>query len=235
MRRLTPGQDGHAKSSAPTITAKKVGSVGTADHGHCPGGRRPHRRPGCYQIRTIISRNRFLLGQHVRHDPIFITVPLGFNVPEMKLDCPSKLVCVDHSAIIDLARLAQLHAPGPVVGRVRHGRYERTHWAKPVVNTNGWSCKTPSNSQNSPRLTRTTRRVIVTVRSNPLHQGKAVPALAHRPHYPERTERAATRRRIKVMIAAEAANQAIPYSQPPMTSVGQWTPSQTLDQPTIPA
>ena len=46
-----------------------------------------------------------------QHDPLFITVPLGFNVPEMKMDCPSKLVCVDHPATIDLTRLATVLAP----------------------------------------------------------------------------------------------------------------------------
>jgi hypothetical protein len=40
-----------------------------------------------------------------QHDPLFITVPLGFNVPAMSMDCPSGLVCVDHPGTIDLSRL----------------------------------------------------------------------------------------------------------------------------------
>jgi hypothetical protein len=37
-------------------------------------------------------------------DPLYITVPLGFNEP-MNMDCPSGLVCVDHPGTIDLTRL----------------------------------------------------------------------------------------------------------------------------------
>jgi hypothetical protein len=40
-----------------------------------------------------------------RHDPLFITVPLGFDVKPMNMDCPSGLVCVDHPGTIDLSRL----------------------------------------------------------------------------------------------------------------------------------
>jgi hypothetical protein len=38
-------------------------------------------------------------------DPLYITVPLGFNVPAMSMECPSALVCVDHPGTIDLSRL----------------------------------------------------------------------------------------------------------------------------------
>jgi|SRR5665213_1874171 len=38
-------------------------------------------------------------------DPLYITVPLGFNVPAMSMECPSSLVCVDHPGTIDLSRL----------------------------------------------------------------------------------------------------------------------------------
>ena len=38
-------------------------------------------------------------------DPLYITVPLGFNVPAMSMECPSGLVCVDHPGSIDLSRL----------------------------------------------------------------------------------------------------------------------------------
>jgi hypothetical protein len=38
-------------------------------------------------------------------DPLYITVPLGFTVPAMKMECPSGLVCVDHPGTIDLSRL----------------------------------------------------------------------------------------------------------------------------------
>lgn len=38
-------------------------------------------------------------------DPLYITVPLGFTVPAMSMECPSTLVCVDHPGTIDLSRL----------------------------------------------------------------------------------------------------------------------------------
>lgn len=38
-------------------------------------------------------------------DPLYITVPLGFTVPTMSMECPSTLVCVDHPGTIDLSRL----------------------------------------------------------------------------------------------------------------------------------
>ena len=38
-------------------------------------------------------------------DPLYITVPLGFMVPSMSLECPSGLVCVDHPGTIDLSAL----------------------------------------------------------------------------------------------------------------------------------
>jgi hypothetical protein len=38
-------------------------------------------------------------------DPLFITVPLGFDQPMNMIDCPAKLVCVDHPGTIDLRRL----------------------------------------------------------------------------------------------------------------------------------
>lgn len=40
-----------------------------------------------------------------QHDPLYITVPLGFTVPANMQDCPSGLVCVDHPGTIDLTRL----------------------------------------------------------------------------------------------------------------------------------
>jgi hypothetical protein len=39
------------------------------------------------------------------HDPLYITVPLGFTVKPMSMDCPNGLVCVDHPGTIDLRRL----------------------------------------------------------------------------------------------------------------------------------
>src|SRR5579875_1146666 len=39
------------------------------------------------------------------YDPLYITVPLGFNQPMSMIDCPSGLVCVDHPGTIDLRRL----------------------------------------------------------------------------------------------------------------------------------
>ena len=38
-------------------------------------------------------------------DPLYITVPLGFNVPMSMQQCPSTLVCVDHPGTVDLTRL----------------------------------------------------------------------------------------------------------------------------------
>ena len=38
-------------------------------------------------------------------DPLYITVPLGFTVPMMSMECPAGLVCVDHPGTIDLSRL----------------------------------------------------------------------------------------------------------------------------------
>jgi len=38
-------------------------------------------------------------------DPLYITVPLGFTVPTMKMECPSALACVDHPGTIDLSAL----------------------------------------------------------------------------------------------------------------------------------
>jgi hypothetical protein len=40
-----------------------------------------------------------------QHDPLYITVPLGFDVKPMSMDCPSGLVCVDHPGTIDMRRL----------------------------------------------------------------------------------------------------------------------------------
>lgn len=39
------------------------------------------------------------------YDPLYITVPLGFKVPTMTMDCPTGLVCVDHPGTIDWSRL----------------------------------------------------------------------------------------------------------------------------------
>ncbi len=40
-----------------------------------------------------------------QHDPLYITVPLGFDVPMNMQDCPAMLVCVDHPGTIDMTRL----------------------------------------------------------------------------------------------------------------------------------
>jgi len=39
-----------------------------------------------------------------QHDPLYITVPLGFAPAKMQ-ECPAGLVCVDHPATADLSRL----------------------------------------------------------------------------------------------------------------------------------
>ncbi len=46
-----------------------------------------------------------------QHDPLYITVPLGFSVPMNMQDCPAKLVCVDHPGTIDLSRLESALKP----------------------------------------------------------------------------------------------------------------------------
>ncbi|HEY3833232.1 MAG TPA: hypothetical protein VGO03_13125 [Acidimicrobiia bacterium] len=40
-----------------------------------------------------------------QHDPLYITVPLGFSVPMNMEQCPQGLICVDHPGTIDLTRL----------------------------------------------------------------------------------------------------------------------------------
>jgi hypothetical protein len=40
-----------------------------------------------------------------QHDPLYITVPLGFAAKPMTMDCPNGLVCVDHPGTIDMRRL----------------------------------------------------------------------------------------------------------------------------------
>jgi hypothetical protein len=40
-----------------------------------------------------------------RTAPLYITVPLGFSVPKMSMDCPAGVTCVDHPTKIDLSRL----------------------------------------------------------------------------------------------------------------------------------
>lgn len=39
------------------------------------------------------------------YDPLYITVPLGFAVPEIKMQCPQGLVCVDHPPTVDLSAI----------------------------------------------------------------------------------------------------------------------------------
>jgi hypothetical protein len=38
-------------------------------------------------------------------DPLYVVVPLGFKVKQMKMECPAKLVCVDHPGTLDMTRL----------------------------------------------------------------------------------------------------------------------------------
>jgi len=40
-----------------------------------------------------------------QYDPLYITVPLGFSQKMNMIQCPAKLVCVDHPGTIDLRRL----------------------------------------------------------------------------------------------------------------------------------
>jgi hypothetical protein len=60
---------------------------------------------------TSSSSSKCEVGANYKHapakdfDPLYITVPLGFSVPMNMIDCPSRLVCVDHPGKIDLTRL----------------------------------------------------------------------------------------------------------------------------------
>ena len=38
-------------------------------------------------------------------DPLYVLVPLGFDLPAMSMECPSGLVCVDHPGTLDLTRI----------------------------------------------------------------------------------------------------------------------------------
>ena len=44
-------------------------------------------------------------------DPLYITVPLGFSQPMSMLECPDKLVCVDHPGTLDLTRIESALKP----------------------------------------------------------------------------------------------------------------------------
>ena len=44
-------------------------------------------------------------------DPLYITVPLGFDVPMDMQQCPAKLICVDHPGTADLTRLERALKP----------------------------------------------------------------------------------------------------------------------------
>jgi hypothetical protein len=44
-------------------------------------------------------------------DPLYITVPLGFNVPMNMQQCPATLICVDHPGTVDLSRLESALKP----------------------------------------------------------------------------------------------------------------------------
>jgi hypothetical protein len=46
-----------------------------------------------------------------QHDPLYITVPLGFSVGMNMQDCPAGLVCVDHPGTIDMTRLESALKP----------------------------------------------------------------------------------------------------------------------------
>ena len=61
---------------------------------------RTSRRPRRAGARVARSTPR----PEQQHDPLYITVPLGFTVP-MNIGCPNALICVDHPGTIDLTRL----------------------------------------------------------------------------------------------------------------------------------
>ncbi len=39
------------------------------------------------------------------YDPLYITVPLGFTLPAMDMQCPTGLVCIDHPPTVDLSAI----------------------------------------------------------------------------------------------------------------------------------
>lgn len=67
-------------------------------------------------------------------DPLYITVPLGFNEPMDMMECPNGLVCVDHPGTIDLRRLSSaLGAPKKALRNVPvpghdHFITDTNHW-----------------------------------------------------------------------------------------------------------
>ena len=49
-----------------------------------------------------------------RYDYLYITVPMGFTVPPMQMDCPMGLVCIDHPPTLDMSRVkGPRNAPTP--------------------------------------------------------------------------------------------------------------------------
>ena len=48
------------------------------------------------------------------YDYLYITVPMGFAVPPMQMNCPMGLVCIDHPATLDMSRVGgPRNAPAP--------------------------------------------------------------------------------------------------------------------------
>jgi hypothetical protein len=44
-------------------------------------------------------------------DPLYITVPLGFNQPMSMEECPATLICVDHPGTLDMTRIESALKP----------------------------------------------------------------------------------------------------------------------------
>jgi len=105
-----------ASSSSPGMGVNEFGMTSAFFKGHVKEFTYAH---GFFCDTTVASTaatgcevgEKWKVAPSTQHDPLFITVPLGFTVPMSKMDCPDKLVCVDHPATLDLTRLATALAP----------------------------------------------------------------------------------------------------------------------------
>ncbi len=64
-------------------------------------------------------------------DPLFITVPLGFSIPPMDMQCPNGLICIDHPATIDLTAIggpANAMTPGHDHFTTTTNQFQPEYW-----------------------------------------------------------------------------------------------------------
>jgi hypothetical protein len=109
---------GTVTETGPSHTAPSTGSRGIDGFGLTRGAVTGHTRTftydrGFYCDTSVSSKAatgcevgaKYTKAPAKTFDPLYITVPLGFTVPAMKMDCPAGLVCVDHPPTADLTRL----------------------------------------------------------------------------------------------------------------------------------